>query len=46
VLQQGRWKSDAWKLYHRPNANSIRIWGQWAVPPPMLVIPPGYLLTF
>ena len=46
VQQQGRWKSDAWRLYHRPNPNVIRVWASWAVPAPLKVVRPDVTLIF
>jgi len=30
VIQQGRWKSDAWKVYQRPSADVVHQWATWA----------------
>lgn len=32
VIQQGRWRSDAWKLYHRSGPEALRVWGGFKIP--------------
>lgn len=29
IIQQGRWKSDAWRIYQRPSPNVVHQWAQW-----------------
>lgn len=32
VVKQGRWRSDAWKVYRRASGNVVSVWAKWTPP--------------